>query len=54
MKRREFVTLVGSAAAWPLATSAQQPVMPVVGLLMMYAETDTRGQSFAAAFRERA
>jgi len=52
MKRREFVTLVGSAAAWPLATSAQQPVMPVVGLLMMYAETDTRGQSFAAAFRD--
>jgi len=52
MKRREFVALVGSAAAWPLATSAQQPVMPVVGLLMMYAETDTRGQSFAAAFRD--
>jgi ABC-type uncharacterized transport system substrate-binding protein len=52
MKRREFVTVVGSAAAWPLATSAQQPVMPVVGLLMMYAETDTRGQSFAAAFRD--
>jgi putative tryptophan/tyrosine transport system substrate-binding protein len=47
--RREFITLLGGAAAWPFPGQAQQPTMPMVGYLDFYAAEPTG--IFLTAFR---
>jgi putative tryptophan/tyrosine transport system substrate-binding protein len=52
MQRREFITILGAVAAWPIAVHAQQPDrMRLIGVLMAYAESDLAAQSWLAAFR---
>jgi putative ABC transport system substrate-binding protein len=50
IRRREFITLVGSTAAWPLAARAQQPALPVIGLAG--SGTATAEAPYVALFRK--
>ena len=54
MRRREFISLLGGAATyWPLAARAQQPErMRRIGVLMGFAENDSRSHAHMAAFRD--
>ena len=52
MRRREFISLLGSIAVWPLAARGQQDRMRRIGVLIAFAESDHEAQSWVAALRE--
>ena len=50
MRRRNFIAVLGCAAAWPLAAFPQDPAVRRIGILMNYASTDAEAKARVDAF----